>query len=67
MAQDAEKYTMQAGEVAEKLSMSRQTVHNLAEAGVFTYVEKPRGTVPWKYFNPEEVEAFAEKRSTKPA
>lgn len=64
---DADRYTMQAGEVALRLHVSRETVHNLAETGVLSYVEKARGRTHWKYFNPEEVEAYAQQRGVQQA
>lgn len=58
----AARYTMSVGEVAQRLGCSRQTVHDYAATGVLTFVEKMRGKVPWKYFDPEEVSAYAQKR-----
>ena len=59
---DATRYTMGVGEAAQILHCSRQTVHDYATTGVLSYVEKMRGKVPWKYFDPDEVNAYAQKR-----
>lgn len=60
--QNAARYTMSVGEAARRLDCSRQTVHDYAATGVLSYMEKMRGKVPWKYFDPEEVNAYAQKR-----
>lgn len=60
---DAARYTMSVGKVATALTCSRQTVHDYAESGVLSYVEKMRGKMPWKFFDPEEVNAYAQKRA----
>lgn len=58
-----ERYSMQAGEVAKRLQVSRETVNNLAESGALSFVERLRGkSQKWRYFDPEEVEAYAVKR-----
>lgn len=54
---------MSVGKVATALTCSRQTVHDYAESGVLSYVEKMRGKMPWKFFDPEEVNAYAQKRA----
>jgi DNA-binding transcriptional MerR regulator len=59
----ADKYIMSAGEVAKRLGVSRETVHNYAETGVLSFRPKMRGKLPWKYFNPDEVETYARKRA----
>lgn len=64
---DTAQYTMQPGEVAQRLDVTRQTVHNLAADGVLSFIEKARGRKIWKYFNPAEVERFAQERSIKTA
>lgn len=63
---DAARYTMGVGAVARRLNCSRQTIHDYAATNVLSYQEKMRGRVPWKYFDPQEVEAYAEKRGTEP-
>ena len=60
--ENAARYTMSVGEVAQILKCSRQTVHDYAATGVLSFVEKMRGKVPWKYFDPDEVNAYAQKR-----
>lgn len=65
MVKDADRYTMRAGAVAQRLAVSRETVHNLAGTGVLSYVEKARGRVQWKYFNPQEVDDYAAQRGVK--
>jgi predicted site-specific integrase-resolvase len=63
-----ERYTMQAGEVAKRLQVSRETVHNLAETGALSYVERLRGkSQKWRYFNPTEVDDYAVRRGVKSA
>jgi predicted site-specific integrase-resolvase len=60
--EDVTRYTMGVNEVRQRLKCSRQTVHDLATAGVLSYRTKQMGRVNWKYFDPAEVEAYAEKR-----
>lgn len=63
-----ERYTMQAGEVAKRLQVSRETVNNLAETGALSFVERLRGkSQMWRYFDPSEVETYAVKRGVKSA
>ena len=63
-----ERYTMQAGEVAKQLQVSRETVHNLAETGVLSFTERLRGkSQKWRYFDPQEVEAYAVQRGVRSA
>lgn len=58
----ASRYTMQVGEAAQVLQSTRETVHNLAEGGYLSYVERPRGAQRWKFFDPEEVRRLAHER-----
>ena len=68
MIMNDERYTMQAGEVAKRLQVSRETVHNLADTGTLSYIERLRGkSQKWRYFNPEEVDAYAVLRGVKSA
>lgn len=60
-----ERYALGVGEVAKRLQVSRETVHNLAETGVLSYVERARGRTFWKFFDPSEVEQYAIKRGVK--
>jgi predicted site-specific integrase-resolvase len=66
MNEEAERYTMQAGDVAKRLNISRESVHNYAETGLLSFVARPRGRTTWKYFDPAEVEAFAQELGSKP-
>lgn len=59
---DETRYTMQAGEVAERLQCSRETVHNLADTGELSYKTRSRGKQEWRFFDPVEVEDLAKRR-----
>ena len=62
---DDESYSIGVGEVARRLQVSRETVHNLADTGVLSYVNRARGRIYWKFFNPDEVREYAIKRGVK--
>ena len=64
--EDVTRYTMGVNEVRQRLKCSRQTVHDLATAGVLSFRTKQMGRVPWKFFDPQEVESYAEKRGVPP-
>jgi len=56
-------YTMPVGEAAKALGVTDETVRNYADRGELSFVVKRRGKVSWKYFNRDEVNAFARKLS----
>ena len=60
--QDPARYTLTASEVAERLNCHRDTVRNLAESGELQFITRSRGSYDWRYFDPEEVAALAQKR-----
>jgi excisionase family DNA binding protein len=60
--EEPKRYTMGTGEVAERLQCSRETVHNLTQTGELSFISRSRGTREWKFFDPKEVEALAQRR-----